>query len=56
MLQGYRTFIAAAVALLGEALRLSGIDIDTSGLTESIMVIGGTVGAIYFRAIAKPKA
>lgn len=50
MLQGYRTMIAAGVALLGEILRQFGIELDNEGLTNSIMIIGGALGAIYFRA------
>ena len=55
MLNGYRTIIAAAVALLGEVLRQFDVTIDAAGLTNSIMVIGGAVGAMYFRAKAQPK-
>lgn len=55
MLNGYRTIIAAAVALLGEVLRQSGIEIDANEITNSVMIIGGAVGAIYFRMNAKPK-
>jgi len=55
MLAGYRTIIAAAVALLGEVLRQFEIDLDTEGLVNSIMVIGGTVGAIYYRTQAQLK-
>lgn len=55
MLTGYRTIISAAVALLGEVLRQSDITIDADGLTNSIMIIGGAVGAIYYRVKASPK-
>jgi hypothetical protein len=55
MFTGYRTIIAAAVALLGEVLRQFDISIDAEGLTNSIMVVAGSVGAIYFRTQAKPK-
>lgn len=55
MLQGYRTIIFSAVALLGEFLRQFDVTIDTEGVTNSIMVIGGAIGAIYFRTQAKPK-
>jgi hypothetical protein len=55
MLTGYRTIIAAAVALLGEILRQFDITLDAEGLTNSIMIIGGAVGAIYYRTQAKPK-
>lgn len=55
MLAGYRTIIAAAVALLGEIGRQFGVDLDTDGLVNSIMVIGGAVGAIYYRTKAEPK-
>ncbi len=55
MLQGYRTIIAAAVALLGEVMRQAGIELDTDGITNSVMVIGGAVGAIYYRTKADPK-
>ena len=52
MLNGYRTIIAAAVALLGEVLRQAGVEIDTDGITNSVMIIGGAVGAIYYRTQA----
>jgi hypothetical protein len=48
-LNGYRTIISAAVALLGALMREFQIEIDTEGLTNSIMIIGGLVGAIFFR-------
>lgn len=61
MLTGYRTMIAAAVALLGEILRQFGFELDGDGLTNSIMVIGGTLAAIYYRwkattNLGQPKA
>jgi uncharacterized membrane protein len=52
MLSGYRTIIAASVALAGEILRQFGVELDQDGLTNSIMIIGGAVGAIYFRFVA----
>ena len=55
MLAGYRTIIAAAIALMGEVGRQFGIDFDTDGLVNAVMVIGGTVGAIYYRTKAQPK-
>jgi len=55
MLAGYRTIIAAAVALAGELLRLAGIEIDREGITQSIMVLGGAAAAIYYRTQARPK-
>ena len=55
MLQGYRTIVAASVALLGEILRQFDVTVDAEGLTNSIMIIAGTVGAIYFRTQAQPK-
>jgi uncharacterized membrane protein len=55
MLAGYRTIIAAVVALLGEVGRQFGVDFDTDGLVNSIMIIGGTIGAIYYRTKAEPK-
>ena len=48
-MEGYRTFIAAAVALLGEGLKLVRIEIDTKGVMEAIMIVGGLVGTIIFR-------
>ncbi len=54
MLSGYRTIIAAAVALLGEVLRQFDVELDAEGITNSVMIIGGAVGAIYFRTKAKP--
>jgi hypothetical protein len=55
MLTGYSTIIAAAIALLGEIGRQVGIDFDTDGLVNAVMVIGGTIGAIYYRTKAEPK-
>jgi len=55
MLAGYRTIIAASVALLGEILRQAGVEIDTAGITNSIMIIGGAAAAIYYRLKAEPK-
>ena len=55
MLNGYRTIIAAAVALLGEVLRQFNVEIDAEGITNSVMIIGGAIGAIYFRTQAKPE-
>lgn len=55
MLTGYRTIIAAAVALLGEILRQFDLEIDADGITSSIMIIGGAVGAMYYRTKASPK-
>ena len=55
MLSGYRTIIAAAVALLGEVLRQFDIEFDAEGITNSVMIIGGAIGAIYFRTKAEPK-
>jgi len=55
MLTGYRTIIAAAVALLGEVLRQMDVTIDAEGITNSIMIIGGAIGAMYFRTQTKPK-
>lgn len=49
MLAGYRTIIAAAIALLGEVSSQFGIDLDTDGLLNAVMVIGGSIGAIYYR-------
>lgn len=54
MLEGYRTIIAAAVALLGAILKQAGIEVDTEGLTTAVMTIGGAAGAIYYRSIARP--
>jgi hypothetical protein len=56
MLAGYRTIIAAAVALLGEILRQAGVEIDTAGVTNSVMIIGGALAAIWYRIRAEPKA
>ena len=55
MLAGYRTMIAAGVALLGEILRQFDISLDTEGVTNSVMIIGGAIGAIYYRTKAEPK-
>ena len=55
MLQGYRTIIAAAVALLGEVLRQAGVELDADGITNSVMIIGGAIGAIYYRTKVQPK-
>jgi hypothetical protein len=48
-LEGYRTIIAAAVALLGAALKQAGIEIDTDGVVTAVMTLGGAGGAIYYR-------
>lgn len=55
MLAGYRTIIAAVIALLGEIGRQFNVDLDTDGLLNSVMIIGGTIGAIYYRTKAQPK-
>ena len=49
MLTGYRTMIAASIALLGAVLQQAGIEIDQDGLVEAVMQIGGAIGAIYYR-------
>jgi hypothetical protein len=51
MLSGYRTIIAAAVALIAEVLQLLGVDIagDQTAIVNGVLVIGGAVGAIVFR-------
>jgi len=51
MLAGYRTIIAAAVALIAEVLQLLGVDIagDQTAIVNGVLVIGGAVGAIVFR-------
>jgi len=63
MLQGYRTIIAAAVALAGGLLGLYGIPVDqgewTANLTtaaDSLMAILGGAAAIYYRIQAKKEA
>jgi len=48
-MNGYRTIIMAGVAFVGEMLRQFEIEIDSEGITNSIMIIGGAIGAIYFR-------
>jgi hypothetical protein len=55
MLNGYRTIIAASVALLGEILRQFDIALDVDGITNSVMIIGGAAAAIYYRTKAEPK-
>lgn len=52
MLEGYRTIIAAAVALTAEILRLWGIEIDVGGLTNSVVILLGTGAAIGFKLAA----
>jgi hypothetical protein len=52
-MEGYRTIIMAGVAFLGEMLRQFEIELDAEGITNSIMVLGGTIGAIIFRVKAK---
>jgi hypothetical protein len=49
MLNGYRTIISSAVTLLAAILREMQIEIDTEGVVNSILIIGGAVSAIYFR-------
>jgi len=55
MLEGYRTIIAAVVALIGAtAQKYIGLDIgDQAEIVTSVMVFGGTIGAIVFRVLAK---
>jgi hypothetical protein len=55
MLEGKRTIIAAAVALLGAVMKQFDVELDTEGLTTAVMTIGGAVGAMYYRTQAKPK-
>lgn len=52
-MNGYRTIIAAAVGLLAALLREAGIELDEDGLTNSIMILGGLAGAIYYRWSAR---
>lgn len=57
-MSGYRTIIALLVALLGELLKLAGIEIsaaDQDGLVNTIMVLGGIAAAIWYRIDAKRK-
>lgn len=52
MFEGYRTMIAAAIALGAELLRRAGFEMDAAGqegLVNSIIVILGAVGAIVFK-------
>lgn len=51
-MNGYKTIIAAAVALAAEVSRLAGLDIDVAGVTNSVVTIAGLVGAIVFRYTA----
>jgi hypothetical protein len=48
-MNGFRTIIMAGVAFVGELLRQFDIEIDAEGITNSVMILGGTIGAIYFR-------
>jgi len=53
---GYRTLIAAAIALLGELLRLAGVDVDLAdqeGLVNTVMIVGGIIATIWFRIRAR---
>ncbi len=55
-MSGYRTLIAAVVALLGELLRLAGVELgpgEQEGLVNTIMVVGGILAAIWFRIQAR---
>lgn len=49
MLEGYRTIIAASVALVGALLKQAGIELDTEGLTTAVMTIVGSGLAVYYR-------
>jgi hypothetical protein len=48
-LTGYRTIIAAAVALVGALLKQTGLDIDDDGITTTVMTIAGAGAAMYYR-------
>ena len=55
-MSGYRTLISLVVALMGELLRMVGVEIgpqDQEGLVNAVMVVGGIGAAIYFRITAK---
>lgn len=58
MFEGYRTMIAAAIALLAEVLRRVGLEIDAAGvdgLVNSIVIIGSTLAAIVFKVKANER-
>jgi len=54
MLNGYKTLIGAAIALLAEGARLAGLNlgIDPAGLANGIVAMVGSVLAIYGRIVA----
>lgn len=57
-LTGFRTIIAAAVALIAELLRLIGVEIDAAGqegLVNSIVTVLGIISAIGFKVAANKR-
>jgi len=54
MLNGYKTLIGAAIALLAEGARLAGfnLEVDPAGLANGIVAMVGAVLAIYGRIVA----
>jgi hypothetical protein len=56
LLEGKKTYIGIAIALLAELARLLDIDLgDPEHIVNSVVVVIGAVVAIYGRAAAKPK-
>ena len=49
MLEGYRTIIAAGIALLSAIAAQAGFQFDVDGLNNAVITIAGLVGAIWFR-------
>ncbi len=59
MFTGYRTIIAASVAMIAELMRLAGMEWDigdSEGLVNSIVVVCSAIAAIFYRTQAKPSA
>jgi hypothetical protein len=54
MLQGYKTYIAAGIAVLSLIAGKLGWGFDFSGLDNDIIALLGALGAIWARKVAKP--
>lgn len=48
-MNGYKTIIAAGVALLAEVSRMAGVEVDVAGVTNGVVAIAATAASIWFR-------
>ena len=54
MLEGWKTLIGLAVAMLAQAASMFGVDIgDVAGVSNSLVTLIGLGIALYGRAVAK---